>query len=47
MSFIQAIHFSGNIPTIFLLRPRRRIARAREAGPVCHLSWLDEKKVKG
>lgn len=47
LSHVLPIHFAGNIPTIFLLRRGRKISRVGEAGLVRHLSWLDEKKVKG
>lgn len=49
MSFIQhvlPIHFSGTLPTVFLLELRRSPAMARDGRPLCHLSWLDEKKVR-
>lgn len=46
-SHVPRLLFSGNIPTIFSLKPRRQILRVGAAGLVRHLSSLDEKKVRG
>lgn len=49
MLFIQhvlPIHFSGTLPTVFLLEPKMSPVMVGDARSVCHLSWMDERKVR-